>query len=127
MKHFEEYLKNIEYQKQMYSIYGSWLKDHLGNNEMFFNTFLSLCFENSYSYYSVVCHERYIKQISTKKCFVWRNGDNYKFEFSDEQKVSDVIRSVLDEVPVKQIDALTIEMPFISKSLITKINDTYFK
>lgn len=128
MKHFEEFTKNIAYVKSMYELYGDWLKDHLGNDVMFFNLFLELGFENAYSYYSVVCHERYIKSIGAKRCFVFRNGSGpYHFEFDDESKLITVIKSLGEDVLVTQKDALTIFLPYVSKSLIRKINDSYFQ
>lgn len=127
MKHLEDFVKNIEYAKHMYKIYGDYTTERLGNDLIFFKTFIGLGFENMYSYYSVVVHERYLKIIGTKKCFIWRDGNNYKIEFSSHDDVLRLCKILDSDIPVKQLDSLTIELKYISKSIILQINEVYFK
>lgn len=105
----------------MYEIYG--FEKYLYANELFFKTFMDLGYQNLYSYYSVVLHERYFKEVQDKKMFVWRDGGDYSFEFSEEP-----IKCIpKDEVIVRQSDPFTIHLSSYSTGIIKGITECFFK
>lgn len=122
MKNYKEFLTRLEYAKSMYGIYG--FEKYLYENELFFRLFMSLGFENLFSYYSMVLHERYYKKVGDKELFVWRDGSYYSFEFSHEP--IGVIRDLKDEVPIRQSDPFTIHLSAFSSYTINVINNTFF-
>jgi len=82
MTGYESWLSQIERAKYYLTVYK--LKDNLFENELFYNTFMQLGYTDVYSYYSVVLHERYYKEVGDNKVFVRRDGGSYYFEHNHE-------------------------------------------
>jgi len=123
MKNYKLWLTKLDYAKTMIGIYG--FEKTLMGNELFFKLFMSLGFDNLFSYYSMVPHERYYKKVADFELFVWRDGSSYNFEFSHEP--TDVFRQIVGEVPARQIDPFVIQLDLFSSTVITKIVKTYFE
>ena len=64
-------------------------EESIGNDILFFNTFLECGFENWFSYYSIIIHERYLFKDKSGDviCYCWRNADSYKFEFREFKRL----------------------------------------
>lgn len=122
MKYYEEWLSRVEYAKSMHAIYG--FEKHLYDNELFFRKFMSMGYQNVWSYYSVVCHERYYKELGDKKLFVSRDGGPYYFECSHEIDLN--LAFIFKEVPSEQHSPFHFSIKMFSNSLLEQIDKAYF-
>lgn len=122
MKKYNDWVSRLDYAKSMYEIHG--FEKCLNDNEIFFRAFTDMGFQNLYSYYSVVLHERYFKEHNELKCFAWRDGGPYFFEFNTE--IDDLLKLYDKEAPIKQISAHIIEVKLFTTTFIKQIHDRYF-
>src|SRR5688572_8083465 len=122
MKNYEAALQFEGYRKHTRTLYSSFqFEDLLGNDILFYNKFIKSGFTDWYTYYSMFVHEFYLMtKDGDVKCFVWRNAGPYRVEFKTEKAAIECLR-VIDSVPTKQVDPLTIEFKHMSTDVIEVI------
>lgn len=123
MKYLETHLHNADYNKDMGDRYNQWAP--IEENVPFYKSIMELGFMNSFSYYSLIQHERYVLVHGDKTVFLWRNGrEDYFAEFSDETLI-DRISKVMD-FPVSMCDNV-IQFQFFSPNILKTFVDEFKK
>lgn len=118
MKIYELHLSRVDYFAAMRSVEIIALKENF-NDVGYFKKLVSLGFVDSYSYYSVVTHEKLLFNHNDIIVFCWRDGGNYKFEYNDDT-IGDRVFSIKD-FPVKQTGENDFELIFVTDSILDRL------
>lgn len=114
MRNLESHLKDADYCKSMADMYNHY--SPIESDVALYKSIIAMGFMNSFSYYSMVQHERYVFAFEDRRLFMWRNGrGNYYVEFNQEELIDRI--AAIKDFPVDQYDNV-FEFRFISENIL---------
>ncbi len=96
MIHLKSWDEQIALYQPFFEHYKEDEYSNLGNHSKIFKMIVGdFSFRNYFSYFSVMSHERYLKEYKNAKCFIWSNGIAiHSCEFSSIELTQKIYKEV---------------------------------